>query len=60
MDKLKSSTEMLKLCCITNLIRFMMNGGEKLMKGSVHKDYCFTVHYALVLMKEKEKINWKI
>ena len=26
MDKLKSSTAMLKFCCITNLICFMMNG----------------------------------
>ena len=30
------------------------------MKGSVHKDDLFIVHDALVLMKEKEKINWMI
>ena len=30
MDKLKSSTAMSKLCCITDLICFMMNEEEKL------------------------------
>ena len=57
-DKLKSSTEMLKLCCITNLIRVMMNEAEKLMKGSVHEDDFFIIHDALVLITEKETINW--
>ena len=32
-DKLKSSTVMSKFCCITDLIRFMMNEAEKLIKG---------------------------
>ena len=35
-----------------------MNEAEKLMKGSVHEDYFFIVHDALVLMTAKEKINW--
>ena len=56
-EKLKSSTAMSKSCCITNLIRFIMNEAEKLMKGSVHKDNFFVFHDALVLMTAKEKIN---
>ena len=52
-DKLKSSTAMLKFCCITELIRFMMNEAEKRMKGSVHEDNLFIVHNDLVLMKAK-------
>ena len=52
-EKLKSSTAMSKLCCITDLISFMMNEVEKIMKGSVHKDDLFIVHYDLVLMTEK-------
>ena len=32
-DKLKSSTEMSKFCCITDLICFIMNESEKLKKG---------------------------
>ena len=47
---MKSSTAMLKLCCITGLISFMMNEAEKLMKGSVHKDDLLIVHNALVLI----------
>ena len=31
-DKLKSSTAMLKFCCITDLIRFMTNEAENMMK----------------------------
>ena len=58
MDKLKSSTAMSKFYCITDLISFMMNEAEKLMKGSVHEDDFFIVHDALVLMTAKEKINW--
>ena len=52
-DKLKSSTAMLKFCCITELIRFMMNEAEKQMKGSLHEDNLFIVHNDLVLMKAK-------
>ena len=51
---------MLKLFCITNLIRFMMNESEKLMKGSVHKDDLFIIHDALVLMTENETIKCMI
>ena len=57
-DKLNSSNAMSTFCCITNLIRFMMNESEKLMKGSVHEDYFFIVHDALVLMTAKKTINW--
>ena len=57
-EKLKSSSSMSKLCCITDLIRFMMKEAEKLMKGSVHEDDLFIVHDALVLMTSKEKITW--
>ena len=57
-EKLKSSTAMSKFCCITDLICFMMNESETLMKGSVHEDDLYIVHDALVLMTTKETINW--
>ena len=38
----------------------MMNESKKLMKGSVNKDNIFIVHGDLVLMTEKEIINWMI
>ena len=57
-EKLKSPSSMLKLCCVTDLIRFMMKESEKLMKGSVHDDDFFIVHDYLVLMKSKETIKW--
>ena len=46
-EKLKSSTAMSKFVCIADLIRFMMNEAEKLMKGSVHEDDFYFVHNAL-------------
>ena len=49
---------MLKFCCITDLIRFMIKETEKLMKGSVHDDNSFIVYDALVLMIPKETIKW--
>ena len=49
---------MLKFCCITDLIRFMMKEAENLIKGSVHEDDFFIVHDALVLMTAKETIEW--
>ena len=58
MDKLKNSTAMSKLCCLTDIIRFMINEAEKMMKGLVHEDDLFIVQNDLVLMKSKEKINW--
>ena len=58
MEKLKSSTEMSEFCCNVDLIRFMINEAEKLMKGSVHEDNFYIVHDALVLMTAKERINW--
>ena len=56
-EKLKSSTAMSIFVCITNLIRFMMDEAEKLMKGSVHEDDFYIVHDALVLMAAKETIT---
>ena len=58
MDKLKSSTAMSKFYCITDLLLFMVNEAENLIKGSVHEDSFFIVHNALVLITAKEKINW--
>ena len=58
MEKLKSYTEMSKLCCINDLIRFMINESEKLMNGLVHKNNFFIFHDALVLITSKETINW--
>ena len=58
MDKLKSSNILSIFCCITDIIRFMMNESEKLTKGSVHEDHCYIFHYALMVMTEKETINW--
>ena len=49
---------MLKFCCITDLIWFMMKEAENLMKGSVHEGNLFIVHDALVLMTVKETIKW--
>ena len=57
-DKLKSSTEMSKFYCISDLISFMMNQADKLMKGSVHEENLFIFRDAFVLMTAKEKINW--
>ena len=57
-EKLKSSTAMSKFCCITDLIRFMMNEAENLTEGSVHEEDFFIVHNDLVLMIAKETINW--
>ena len=52
-EKLKSSSSMPKLCCITDLIRFMMKEEEKLVKGSVPEEDISIVHDDLVLMTEK-------
>ena len=49
---------MSKFCCITDLIRFMMKEADNLMKGSVREDDSFIVHDTLVLMTEKETIEW--
>ena len=57
-DKMKSYTEMSKFYFTTDLIRFMINEAEKLMKGSVHEEDFFIFHDALVLMTAKETINW--
>ena len=55
MDKLESSNAMPKFCCITHLISFMMNEADKLIKGSVQKDYFSIVHNALMLTKERKE-----
>ena len=57
-EKLKYSMAMSKFFCITDLIRFMMNKAEMLMKGSVHEDDFYIVHNDLVLRTAKETINW--
>ena len=49
---------MSKLCCITDLIRFIMKEAEKLMKESVHEDNFFILHDALVLITAKETTTW--
>ena len=49
---------MSKFVCITDLICFMVDEAEKLMKGSVHEEDLYIVHDALVLMTAKETINW--
>ena len=49
---------MSKLCCITDLILFMMKKAEKLMKGSVHEEDFFIVHDDLVLMTSEDTIKW--
>ena len=49
---------MSKFVCITDVIRFMMDEAEKVMKGSVHEDDLYIVHDDLVLMTAKERINW--
>ena len=35
-----------------------MKEAENLMKGYVHDDFLFIVHYALVLMTAKDTIKW--
>ena len=55
MEKLKSLTAMSKFVCITDLIRFMMDEAEKVMKGSVHEDNFYIVHDALVLITAKDR-----
>ena len=58
MEKLKSSTEMWKFCFITDLIRFVVNEVEKLMKGLVYGNDFFVVHNDLMLMTAKKTIKW--
>ena len=53
MEKLKSSTVMSKLFCITDLFNFMMNEPEKLMKGSAHEGDFYIFHNDFVLMTAK-------
>ena len=57
-EKLKSSSSMSKLSCITDLIWFMMKEAEKLIKGSVREDNLFIVHDVLLLMTANETIKW--
>ena len=49
---------MSKLCCINDLIRFMIKEAEKRMKGYVHEDDFFIVHDFLVSTTAKETIKW--
>ena len=57
-EKLIPYSSMSKLCCIADLIRFIMKEAEKTMKGYVNEDDFFIIHDALVSMTEKEKIKW--
>ena len=47
-EKLNNYSFMSKLCCIIDLIRFMVKEGEKIMKRSLHEDNCSIVHGVLV------------
>ena len=49
---------MSKLCCITNLIRFMIKESVKPTKESMHEENLFIVHDTLVLIIERETITW--
>ena len=44
---------MLKIFCITDLIRFVTKESEKLMKWSVHEGDFFILYDAFVLIKSK-------
>ena len=57
-EKLKLSYSMSKFCCVTDLIRFIMNKAGKLIKGCVHEDDLSIFHDSLVLMKLKNTITW--
>ena len=50
---MNSSTEILTFLFVTDLIFFMINEAEKLMKGSVHEDDFFVVHDALLSLTPK-------
>ena len=47
-EKLNNYSFMSKLCCIIDLVRFMVKEGEKIMKRSLHEDNCYIVHGVLV------------
>ena len=55
-EKLKNYSFISKLFCISDLIWFMVKEGEKIMKGSVHEDFCI-VHAALVIMTANTTIT---
>ena len=56
-EKLKNYSFISKFCYISDMIRFMVKEGEKIIKGSVYEDN-FIVHNALVLMAEKTTITY--
>ena len=37
-EKLKNSSYKSEFCCMSDLVRFIVKEGEKIMKGSVHED----------------------
>ena len=51
-DKLENSSSVYKLCCISDLVRFMLKEG----KGLVH-EYFLKVYVDLKLMKSKTMIS---
>ena len=57
-ENLNNYSFMSKLCCISDLIRSMIKGGEKIMKGSVKKDDLSILHDKLVLTTKKTTIAW--
>ena len=44
-NNLRDYSFMSKLCCISDLIRFMVKEGEKITKGSVYEDYFYSARY---------------
>ena len=57
-DKLNNSSSVSRLCCISDLVRFMVREGQKIMKGSVHEDDFLIVHRVLQLVTAKSMITW--
>ena len=57
-EKLKIFCFIYKFCCSSDLIRFMVKEGEKIMKGSFYEDDFLMVHDALVLMTTNMTITW--
>ena len=56
-EKVKNSSFVSKLCCISELIRFMVKEWGEIMKGSVYEVFLI-VHDALGLLTEKKMITW--
>ena len=57
-EKLKNYSFISKFCYISDMIRFMVKEGDKIIKETVHEDGFLIVHDALLLMTVKTKITW--